>query len=180
MIFVSKGQLILPFAIFLIAAIFLGDNCLADDTKDHPLIKRYPGSGLHKSLVRDFEEVKMPTGKSGRKSFANTVTVKGKATGIIYRNPKKRSTLEIYQNYEEAMQAAGFEFLYTCADKDCGVPGAKDSLLNYKWACFEQRHVTGKLARPEGDIYVNLHVCKGTDKTFLGIVEEKGNGNRTG
>ncbi|MCJ7500866.1 OmpA family protein [bacterium] len=82
-------------------------------------------------------------------------------------------TLEIYENYEQAMTAAGFEFIYTCADKGCGQPGPADPMLKYKWACFEQRHATGKLARPEGDIFVNLHVCKGTDKTFLGIVESK-------
>jgi len=146
---------------------------MAEDGKDHPLIQRYPESKIHKYFVRDFDEVQMPTGKSGRDGFADTITVKGKATGITYRNPKKRSTLEIYQNYEDAMKAAGFEFLYTCSDKGCGKPGPVDPMLNYKWACFEQRHVTGKLARPEGDIFVNLHVCKGTDKTFLGIVESK-------
>jgi OOP family OmpA-OmpF porin len=146
---------------------------MAADGKDHPLIQRYPGSTINKTFARDFDEVQMPTGKSGRDGFADTITVKGKATGIIYSNPKKRSTLEIYQNYEDAMKAAGFEFIFTCADKDCGKPGPADPMLKYKWACFEQRHATGKLARPEGDIFVNLHVCKGTDKTFLGIVESK-------
>ncbi|NOY86758.1 MAG: DUF4892 domain-containing protein [Deltaproteobacteria bacterium] len=145
----------------------------ADEGKDHPLIKRYPGSEIGKYFVKDFDEVQMPTGKSGRKGFADTITVKGKVTGIIYRNPKKRSTLEIYENYEQAMKSAGFEFLFTCADKACGVPGVADPLLSYRWACFEQRHATGKLARPEGDIFVNLHVCKGINKTFLGIVESK-------
>lgn len=115
----------------------------------------------------------MPTGKSEKKGFASSVTVQGKVTGIIYRNPKKRSTLEIYENYEQAMKGAGFEFLFTCADKGCGVPGPADPLLNYRWACFEQRHATAKLARPEGDIFVNLHVCKGVNKTFLGIMESK-------
>ena len=161
------------FFVVTMAILIFAGNCWAEDGKDHPLIQRYPGSQIHKSFTRDFDEVQMPTGKSGRDGFADTITVKGKATGIVYRNPKKRSTLEIYQNYEDAMKAAGFEFLYTCSDKGCGPAGPKDPMLNYKWACFEQRHATGKLARPEGDIYVNLHVCKGTDKTFLGIVESK-------
>jgi len=146
---------------------------MAEDGKDHPLIKRYPGSEIGKYFVKDFDEVQMPTGKSGQKGFASSVTVKGKVTGIIYRNPKERSTLEIYENYEQAMKGAGFEFLYTCADKSCGKPGPEDPMLKYRWACFEQRHATGKLARPEGDIFVNLHVCKGVNKTFLGIVESK-------
>ncbi|MDF1525169.1 MAG: OmpA family protein [bacterium] len=162
------------FVLVLVAAIMFAwvPGSRAEDG-DHPLIKRYPGSKGGKSFVRDFDEVQMPTGKSGRDGFADTITVKGKATGIVYQNPKKRSTLEIYQNYEEAMKAGGFEFLFTCADKECGKPGPEDPMLNYRWACFEQRHATARLARPEGDIFVNLHVCKGTDKTFLGIVESK-------
>ena len=164
---------VLLVAFIAIMAISFAANGWAEAGKDHPLIKRYQGSTISKSFVRDFDEVQMPTGKSGRKGFADTITVKGKVTGIIYQNPKKRSTLEIYENYEQAMTAAGFEFLFTCADKGCGQPGPEDPMLNYRWACFEQRHATGKLARPEGDIFVNLHVCKGTDKTFLGIVESK-------
>lgn len=169
----SKMHVVFVFTLVAIMIIAYAGNCWAEDRKDHPLIKRYPGSEIGKYFVRDFDEVQMPTGKSGRKSFADTITVKGKVTGIIYRNPKKRSTLEIYKNYEQAMKGAGFEFLFTCADKACGVPGAADPLLSYRWACFEQRHATGKLARPEGDIFVNLHVCKGVNKTFLGIVESK-------
>ncbi len=169
----NTHQCALRLVIIAITVIFFAGNCWAGAGKDHPLIKRYPDSKIRKHFIRDFDEVQMPTGKSGRKSFADTLTVMGKVTGIIYQNPKKRSTLEIYQNYEDAMKAAGFEFLFTCADKNCGKPGAEDSLLKYKWACFEQRHATAKLARPEGDIFVNLHVCKGTNKTFLGIVESK-------
>ncbi len=139
------------------------------------MIKRYPGSEIGRYFVREFDEVQIPTGKSGQKDFDKTITVEGKVTAIIYRNPRKRSVLEIYKNYEQALQAAGFEFLFTCADKGCGVAGAVDPLLSYRWACSQnkQRHVTGKLSRPEGDIFVNLHVCKGTNKTFLGIVESK-------
>lgn len=167
------GQNLLRLAFITIALGSYAANGWAEAGKGHPLFKPYPGSGSGKSFVKDFDEVQMPTGKSGRKEFADTITVKGKVTGIIYQNPKNRSTLEIYQNYEQAMKAAGFELLFTCTDKGCGVPGPADPLLNYRWACFEQRHATGKLARPEGDIFVNLHVCKGTDKTFLGIVESK-------
>lgn len=164
---------VLALILAMVLSVLLVTFSVAAEGEDHPLMKRYPGSEISKSFIKDFDEVVMPTGKSERKGFADSITVKGKVTGIVYQNPKKRSTLEIYQNYEQAMKAAGFEFLFTCADKECGKPGPEDPLLNYRWACFEQRHATAKLARPEGDIFVNLHVCKGTDKTFLGIVESK-------
>ncbi|MDF1581402.1 MAG: OmpA family protein [Desulfuromonadales bacterium] len=157
----------------MVLSVLLVPFSVAAEGEDHPLMKRYPGSKISKSFIKDFDAVVMPTGKSERKGFADSITVKGKVTGIVYQNPKKRSTLEIYQNYEQAMKSAGFEFLFTCADKECGKPGPEDPLLAYRWACFEQRHVTAKLSRTEGDIFVNLHVCKGADKTFVGIVESK-------
>ncbi|WP_020675017.1 hypothetical protein [Geopsychrobacter electrodiphilus] len=46
----------------------------------------------------------MPTGKSGRKGFADSISIKGKVTGFAYQNPKKRSTLEIYANNEQALK----------------------------------------------------------------------------
>lgn len=46
-------------------------------------------------------------------------------TGIVYQNPKKHSTLEIYQNYEHALKSAGFEFLFTCATKRAVSPARK-------------------------------------------------------
>ncbi len=149
----SMGKQQIVFGLAMAAAMLLAyaGTGWAESGKDHPLIERYPGSKIRTYFVRDFDEVQMPTGKSGRKSFADNITVRGKVTGIIYQNPKGRSTFEIYQNYEQAMTDAGFEFLYTCADKDCGESGAADPLLKYRWACFEQRHATGKLARPEGD-----------------------------
>ena len=107
MTFKRPGRINLQLAIALIFAIAFPGNCRAEEGKDHPLIKSYPDSKISKSFVRDFDEVQMPTGKSGRKDFADTITVKGKVTGIIYQNPKKRSTVEIYQNSEEAMKGRG-------------------------------------------------------------------------
>ncbi len=42
----------------------IATNVVADEGKDHPLIKRYPGSEIRKSQVKDYDEVEMPTGKS--------------------------------------------------------------------------------------------------------------------
>ena len=164
---------ILSIAAAVAVIIASAGTAFSESGKDHPLIKRYPGSDIRKSFVKDFDEVIMPTGKSGRKDFENTITVKGKVTAIVYHNPRGRSITEIYQNYEQAMGDANFEFLYTCSDKGCGVPGPADPLLKYRWACFEQRHATAKLPRPEGDVFINMHICTGEDKTYLAIVESK-------
>lgn len=145
----------------------------AGQDEDHPLIKRYPGSEMRKHVHKGFDEVLLPTGPVSGKGFASTVRVEGKVTAIDYKYPKGRSTLEVYKNYEEGLLKGGFEPIYTCADSECGKGGPADKYLGYRWACFEQRHLTAKLAREEGDIYVNLHVCKGVDRAYVTIVEAK-------
>ena len=41
-------------------------------------------------------------------------------SALSYRAPAGRSTLEVFRNYEQALQKAGFEAIYACEDKSCG------------------------------------------------------------
>jgi len=145
----------------------------AEKGGDHPLLKRYPGSEIRAYLQKEFDEAVLPVGPADKQGFEKSLRVEGKVTAIDYKYPKGRSTLEVYKNYEEGLLQGGFTPLYQCADDECGKGGAADKYLNYRWACFEQRHLTAKLARDEGDIYVNLHVCKGVDRAYVTIVEAK-------
>lgn len=60
---------VLLVAIIAVVALPFAGNCWAEDGKDHPLIKRYPGSEIGKYFVKDFDEVQMPAGKSERKNL---------------------------------------------------------------------------------------------------------------
>ena len=47
--------------------------------------------------------------------FLQTLTVEGNVTRLAYENPKDRSADEIFANYREALEKAGFEILFACS-----------------------------------------------------------------
>lgn len=131
-----------------------------EGSQDHPLIKRYPGSVIWEYDLKEFSEYEIPMGKAEGDKFAKTQRLEGKVTTGNYEKPEKRSVREIFRNYASALNAAGFETLFPCGNQACGSgSGPVDQLRNWGWSsAYGQRHLTAKLARPEGDVYVSLHV----------------------
>lgn len=98
--------------------------------------------------------------------WTKTQYLEGKITAIEYRNPEGRSVLEIYRNYEAAFKKAGFESLFTCRDDACGPGYGGSDVYNGGWRpSGQQRHITVKGSRPEGDVYLSLHV----DATYTNL-----------
>ena len=94
-------------------------------TADHPLVSRYAGSFIDGQDVLEFTDYTLPVGPAvqdadGRRVPSEKVLLEGKVTRTLYRGPKERSTLEILRNYESALEAAGFEILLSCNERECG------------------------------------------------------------
>ncbi len=94
-------------------------------SEDHPLVTRYTGSFIDGYEVKDFASYTLPLGPAvaddaGGRSASESMTLEGKITRILYRNPAERSTLEIIRNYQSALEAAGFETVFRCTPSDCG------------------------------------------------------------
>jgi flagellar motor protein MotB len=149
-----------------------------EGSKDHPLISRYPGAVITGYSQKEFDEYELPLSKVADGKYAKTQRVEGKVTGIHYDSAAGRSALEIYRNYEAALQKAGFQTLFSCAPRTCGDPppsGAHpldDAFGNYS---DQTRYLAAKLSRPQGDVYVALWVYDSSFdiKQFLAIVESK-------
>lgn len=95
------------------------------DTADHPLVTRYRGSFIDGYEVKDFASYTLPVGPAvlddaGNRAPSEKVVLEGKITRILYRGPEGRSTLEILRNYQSALEAAGFETLFSCDPNSCG------------------------------------------------------------
>ena len=143
-------------------------------SKDHPLISRYPGMVITNYRVSDFNAFTLPLSKvdsSSGRSFTKSQKVEGKVTDIQYDFPEGRSTLEIFHNYEDALKKSGFVTLFTCdSEQTCGfgivnlVPERSD-----QWG-GQQRHLSAKLSRLSGDVYVSLHI---RNNVQLYVVETK-------
>ena len=131
------------------------------NSKDHPLVTRYPGSFIDVYSVIEFDEFNLPLGKLKDAKFDKSQHLEGKITRIGYAAPAGRSILEVYRNYESALQRGGFTTLFSCANDDCGYSGNAKIITTQKddWSwCAGQRAISAKLARAGGDVYVSMHI----------------------
>jgi OOP family OmpA-OmpF porin len=148
---------------------------------EHSLVKMYPGSEVQggQTSVREFDEFELiigPIAKGGKPS--KTQHLEGKIFTADYRNPTNRSVLEIYKNYEQALQKAGFQTLYACNGTECG---AAEPCCSYhptfRDPSYLRRFLAAKLSRPEGDVYVSLAVqsqdATSAGETMLDVIEVK-------
>jgi OOP family OmpA-OmpF porin len=159
-------------------------------SKDHPVLPRYEDSAIRAYKTEAFVEYDLVAGKTVQQPNASParivsekpIRLEGKLTHILYRAPLGRSPLEVFRNYEKALKAAGFETLFTCDRDNCGTrfnsymnPGARYNGLIYG---DQQRFISAKLSRPEGDIYVALYVTSFEPEkrafALLEVVEVKG------
>jgi OmpA-OmpF porin, OOP family len=141
-----------------------------EGSRDHPLISRYPGSYISTYVQKEFDEFTLPLGKIvSDGEFTKSQHLEGKVTYIEYVAPQGRSVLEIFRNYQAALQQAGFETLFTCARDECMAPGVGHGSANLynggedgeSWNhAYGMRYLSAKLARPEGDAYVSLFVSE--------------------
>jgi outer membrane protein OmpA-like peptidoglycan-associated protein len=148
----------------------------ATGSKDHPLISRYEGSTIVKYERKAFKDYMLALGTQrsgtdaqGRSTIdlAKSQRVAGQLTRITYLAPEGRSALEIFRNYEEALESAHFEILYSCVEKACGQRFAsaafplKEQELpgSLGTAGIEEQHYLSAV-RPglKGEVYVAVYV----------------------
>jgi OmpA-OmpF porin, OOP family len=138
-----------------------------EDSKDHPLVSRYPGALITEYHVAAFDEFDLPLGKSEGQSLEKSQHLEGKVTRIAYDAPSGRTVLEIYRNYESALSKAGFQVLYSCVNNQgCGsgnpilygTHGSDD----WEWSAGH-RYLSAKSPRNTGDVYVSLHIGQWSD-----------------
>src|SRR3990172_12521200 len=156
---------------FLVAFLATGGILRA---QDHPLIKSYPGSTGGIKSQREFDEYDLITGPLKNSKLTKSQLLEGKVTEIQYITPAGRSVLEVYRNYEAALKQAGFQVLFACNAAQCGtgwlrMKGLEDVMAGQA----NTRVLTAKLVRPEGDVYVALHMPASGGKTILNIIELK-------
>jgi OmpA-OmpF porin, OOP family len=164
-------------------------------SKDHPAIKRYEGAIIIGYDYRKFGDGEVLLGpvKRGGPGKRTTLTptklqrVEGQVTRILYVVPAGRSPLEVVRNYEQELQASGFQTMYRCARAECGTEA--DGLLGdyylyrserrlsqtppkgssqpgqiseYAYSSAgEQQYLAMKRATPRGDAYASVYVATG-------------------
>lgn len=177
-----------------------GDIPTRDVTGSHDsaVVSRFAGSVIVGYQSVDFGQAALPLGKYGDGKLARTEAPAGKVTRIAYVVPSAKSTLEVYRNYAQALQGAGFATRFACAGDGCGDgasfsehvvnplldlmgPDAHNTLLDTLYAIGgDTRALTAHLDRPGGAVDVSLLVSHQQDAfnqrpigVLLQIVEAK-------
>lgn len=122
------------FYTILLAGLLLTTAAVAAEPgQDHPLVSRFAGSTMHIYQATDYDEVRLPTGQVPRAQYGaggrnadqaeEVLLLEGRVTWVSYQAPEDKSTLEIMRNYQQAMEADGFDVLFACSqERECG-PG---------------------------------------------------------
>lgn len=92
--------------------------------KDHPLISRYKGAVLVSAVDESYAAVRVPIGPgrraaSGGLEFDQAIATEGRLHSYYYVAPQTSTSLEVFRNYQNALQQAGFQVAYTCEADAC-------------------------------------------------------------
>jgi OOP family OmpA-OmpF porin len=97
--------------------------------RDYPGLPRFRGSAIIGYQALAFDAFRLPTGPAERDAddawqTPSVLALEGKITGFVYALPRGTATLEVFRNYQDALQAAGFAPLFACDDDQaCGDGG---------------------------------------------------------
>jgi len=149
----------------------------AGDRSDHPLVSAYQGSTLRNKDVKEYDAYRTFSGTDAKTDELVGTELEGKVTRIVYKNPAKRSVLEIYRNYEIALKKAGADILHQCdqAKYECVKRYAQGALNKHsKISVISNtagRYILGKVKQDDQVAYVAIAV--GPSYTQIDVVEIK-------
>lgn len=173
---------------FLVPALLLAANSTATaqdfpthdiaGSHDSPIVSRFTGSVIVGYQSVEFGQASLPLGKYVDGKITSNETPEGKITRIAYVVPSAKSTFEVYRNFEQALQGAGFATRFACAGNTCGDgfnfsqfvinplldqmgAGAHNILLDTLNAIGgDTRALTAHLDRPSGAVDVSVLVSQ--------------------
>ena len=144
---------------------------------DHPLISPYEGSEIRRKNVQEFDAYSAFIGMSEDGKTPQGIELEGKITKIFYTKPKERSILEVFRNYELAVDQIGAEVLYTCDQekKECVARYAGPTLQKFSdlhaISNLKGRYLLARVQQDEHTAYVAIAV--GQTFTDIHVIEVK-------
>ncbi|XXF76822.1 OmpA family protein [Myxococcaceae bacterium GXIMD 01537] len=128
----------------------------AGPPEPHPFVKPYEGSEVAQGLdTQQFGQVEFMLPGPGGKGLV-TKPLEGQVQTVSYRGPKERSALEVFRNYQQALERAGYQVLIACAAEQCG-GGVRSKVFGYLSARGSY-YLAAKGTSEGRDIHVGLRV----------------------
>lgn len=163
----TRGSCFLASTVFAGLTLAAADLAAAAVVKDHPLVTPYQGSTLTRREDAGFSQYKVVTGLNQKGKTDDEIVqsslVSGELTRLFYENPKERSPLEIFTNYKEALEAAGFRILFECTDTGCGPSWASSRwgrVNGMRYVSSQMWYLSAKGQSGGGEAYVALSIIK--------------------
>ncbi|WP_417469785.1 OmpA family protein [Maricaulis sp.] len=159
----------------LLATLFVAAPATAQTrVTGHPLVTPYENSSLGAGEYADYDRYLMITGFDFDSRTAITQPVEGRVTRLYYANPDDRSELEIYSNYRAALDAAGFDEIWSCAgDGECSTGSSRNAYMQANGMRAinggNSRYAVGRLEYDGRTAYLAIGV--GRHGTSIDIVE---------
>jgi outer membrane protein OmpA-like peptidoglycan-associated protein len=130
-------------------------------------IKPFPGSRQTARSSRNYDDYWMALGRLHGESQADKVELLGgRWTHAGYLTSAGPSVAEVFRHYELQVTKAGLEIVYSCNGVECGEGGRKTN-GDWWWLSDNRRYLAARLARPNGDLWVAVHVFAKTPKSAV-------------
>lgn len=144
----GAGALIVAIFGFLGAASALAQD--ATGCTDHPAITRYPGSVLAWCKIENYMPYEIPVGPvTGYRAIDEWVETEGRVTRNFYSLVGERTHSEVYKNFKDALEKAGFEIiadgLYPERNVRGGIGGGSWQSIFYAANAWSEQGAVGKL-----------------------------------
>lgn len=110
--------LLLAAALSLAIPVAAADKTMRDipGAKDSPLLSRYEGSVLSAAGDDPLGFTRLVDVEGGKPVLRQ---VEGRITNRFYVAPKGTGALDVFRNYRQALEAAGFQVTYACEELQC-------------------------------------------------------------
>lgn len=129
----------------------------------HPLFSAYPGADADYYRHIDYDLFQLPTSAVAADKTFSSIDAQGAVTRHLYEI-KQVSTLQVYQNYLQAVKTAGFSVVFSCELAACGVEGGqaigdvlsiRDHVYNYHRNPY---YVLAKKEAANGPVYAAWYI----------------------
>jgi outer membrane protein OmpA-like peptidoglycan-associated protein len=122
----------MPYLLFLVGSLSMATSTLSqardlsrdiEGASDIAGIPRFADAVIIGYRVSQYDQTDIPTGPwdSDAHFWKDSIKVEGKRTRILYLAPPDASALEVIRNYQPALEALGYQVLFSCAGmRDCG------------------------------------------------------------
>ncbi|QND52242.1 OmpA family protein [Phyllobacterium sp. 628] len=145
--------------------------------KDFPGIKRFEGSSIILCDGRNFAEYTLPTGKwvknedePDKSDFASKEALEGRLTQNVYSVPAGPSSAEVFRNYMNDLQSAGYTVLFQAKQEEAynlesvfGEKGPNGQGQLFAYSPDEARYVAAVKEEAGVKTYLALYVIEYND-----------------